>query len=308
MLVLVIELLAWTSSTRAPCKVSVHTGGAFMSTVTDRLDFQAADAESLSKVADFFVDSFWLASTTFGDPVSLSGGERNQLVRTVTQDLGSRYGLLPQKRPSNLSGRKTPSLFWNDLILGRDGPGGSIVGCVGVEASVFDTDTGAILRSDQADRLIRTELDAMTDDESSAAAKAFRDGGLGALVRFAVQRDDKCLAQKFVKSYEPYALLANLAIAPTYRGQGLGTEFCNFAELYCQDMADVLLQVEEDNSAARHLYASCGYKQIFRSDGATALRLSPSESLLKAFLPIDNKTLLREETTTLVTMAKRIGI
>lgn len=306
MLVLVLaELLAWTTPLR-PLRVQ-DVRMATDEALIDRLDFQAADSESLSEVADFFVDSFWLASTTFGDGVKLSGGERSQLVRTVTKDLGNRYGLLPQKRPSNLGGREMPSLFWNDLIIGRDEPGGPIVGCVGIEASVYDTITGAVLRSEQADRLIRTEIDAMTDDESKAAEETFRSSGLGALAKFTLQRDAELLVQKFAKSYEPYALLANLAISPAYRGKGLGTEFCDFAELYCQDMADVLLQVEEVNGAAQKLYASCGYQPIFRTEGATALRLSPSKSLMNAFLPIENEALLKEEPTTLVTMAKRVG-
>jgi ribosomal protein S18 acetylase RimI-like enzyme len=270
------------------------------------LDFQGATAESLSEVATFFVDSFWLASTTFGDGVKLSSGERNQLVRKVTEDLGSRYGLRREKRPSNLSGRETPSLFWNDLILARDEKSGKLVGCVGIEASLFDPSTGAVLRSEQADRLVRTELDAMTDAESEQAQAVFGESGIGALAAFVLQRDEGLLVQKFANTYAPYALLANLAVSPSYRGQGLGRELCDFCELCCQDMDDVLLQVEEKNGAARKLYEGRGYKPIYRTEGASSLRLAPSTNPMSAFLPIENQSLLREEPTTLVTMAKRV--
>lgn len=304
----------------------------------DALDFQAADPDSLPEVANFFVDSFWLGSTTFGDGVKLSGGERNQLVRKVSEDLGSRYGLLSQNRPSNLSGRETPSLFWSNLILAREGPDGPIVGCVGLEASMFDVRTGAVLRSEQADRLLRTEIDAMTDGESERAEEVFRESGIGALATHLLRRDESELVQKFAQSYAPYALLANLAVSPSCRGQGLGTELCDFwsatamveprrarararvrvpldsptdtrlrSELACQGMDDILLQVEDVNGAARKLYGSLGYEPIYRTEEATALRLNPSKSAMSAFLPIENESLLKEEPTQLVTMAKHLG-
>ncbi len=300
--------LAWLPATVQPTATSavsaLRVPRVQMAAAT--LDFQAATDESLAEVSTFFVDSFWLASTTFGDGVKLSGGERNQLVRKVSQDLGSRYGLLREKRPSNLSGRETPSLFWSDLILARDESSGKLVGCVGVEASLFDSATGAVLRSEQADRLIRTEINAMTDAESEQAEAVFRESGIGALAAYTLQRDEELLVQKFAKTYAPYALLANLAVSPSYRGQGLGRELCDFCELCCQDMDDVLLQVEEANGAARKLYEGRGYKPIYRSEGATSLRLAPSTSLVNAFLPIENESLLQEEPTSLVTMAKRV--
>lgn len=280
-----------------------------LSPQVEALDFGAADAASLPEVASFFVDSFWLASTTFGDGIKLTGGERGQLVRKVTEDLGFRYGLCQQKRPETLRGntKQSQPLFWTRLILARE-PDGTLVGCAGIEASLFDTITGAVLRSDQADRLVRAELNAMNEEESGGAADAYREGGIGALAKFVLQEQEQ-LVEPWLKTYKPYALLANLAVSPSFRRTGLGRELCEFCESGCEvwGMSDILLQVEEANGAARKLYESLGYSQIYRVDDATSLRLSPSEKgFINSFLPIENESLLREEPSTIVTMAKRV--
>jgi len=271
------------------------------------LDFGAADADSLPEAASFFVDAFWLASTTFGDGVKLSGGERGQLLRKVTDDLGSRYRLQPDKRPETLRGntRESQPLFFTRLILARE-PDGKIVGCAGIEGSLFDTQTGAVLRSDQADRLLKTELETMEPDESEGAADAFREGGISALATYVLQQKET-LEAPFLRTYKPYALLANLAVAPSFRRTGLGRELCEFCESGCEvwGMDDVLLQVEEANGAASKLYSNLGYEEIFRVGDAVSLRLSPAEKgFMGSLLPMENDQLLREEPSTLVTMAK----
>ena len=268
-------------------------------TLLERLDFQAADAQSLPEVASFFVDSFWLEGTTFGGGVQLRSGDRKQLIRHVSEDLSARYDLAQ-------SPNGKPSLFWRELILARDEPGGLIVGCVGLEASLFDTITGAALQSRQAERLLRIEIDAMTSLESERAGAILRESGVGALAMHVLQRDESLLVQQWAGSHVPHALLANLAVSPSCRGRGVGRELCEFAELCCRNMGSILLQVEDANSAAQALYTRCGYAPIFRNEDATGLRLSPSKGLMKGLLPIENAALLKEVRTTLVTMAKRV--
>ena len=278
-------------------------------TAASSLEFEAATTESLPEVASFFVEAFWLASTTFGDGIELSSGERNQLIRTVSADLGARYGLLRSKRPETLRGntRDSSSLFSSKLIVARDGSGGAVVGCAGIEGSLFDTASGAVLRSDQASRLLRTEIDNLDSSESEEAASTYAESGIGALAERVLQ--ESCsLAQPWACSYVPYALLANLAVAPAFRRTGLGRELCAVCELGCEEwgLRSMLLQVEQGNGAARRLYERLGYSQIYSAE-ATSVRLSPAKpTLFSALLPLENDSLLREEPSTLVTMAKSV--
>ena len=73
----------------------------------------------------------------------------------------------------------------------------------------------------------------------------YRERGIGALARHVLQPPN--LVQRWARTLEPYALLANLAVAPTFRRAGLGRELCEFCALGCEQwgMDHVLLQVEE---------------------------------------------------------------
>jgi len=234
----------------------------------------------------------------------VSWGEINQLERTVSGDLGSRYGLIEDKRPTTLSGNAPRPLFWKRMLVAREDDG-SIVGCVGVEASLFDPLSGAVLRSAQADRVLNTELDAMDDEEVNELFS--QSTGVASLANLVLRRDKELLVKQFLTSYVPCALLANLAVSPSFRRSGLGRELVELAETNCGTWGidDMLLQVEEVNGAARRLYESLGYKPTFRKEDATALRLSPSKGGL-SFQPIENKELLREEESPTVTMIKRV--
>jgi len=296
-------LLAPLMMARAP---RAHTHMMAVSPQVAALDFTAATPAELPDVASFFVDSFWLASTTFGDGIELSRGERAQLVRTVSVDLSGRYRLAQDKRPR--APMQSPNLFWARLIVARE-PDGTIAGCVGIEASLCDASIGAVLRSDQANRVVMAELEAMDPAASERSSVVFRERGLGALATHVLQEKEEPLVQAWATDYAPYALLANLAVSPSYRRTGLGRELCEFCQDACADwgMDDVLLQVEEVNGPARGLYESLGYKAVHRDDQANALRLSPAEGLMSAFLPLQNDELLREETTTIVSMAKCVS-
>ena len=69
----------------------------------------------------FFVDAFWLASTTFPG-IELNAADKRQLTMKVAEDLGSRYGIQSNdKRPTMMGGRKgfpSKSLFETRLIDG----------------------------------------------------------------------------------------------------------------------------------------------------------------------------------------------
>ena len=56
-------------------------------------------------------------------------------------------------------------------------------GCVGIEACLFESDSGAVLRSAQANRVVRAEIDTMSDEESQEAAELFQQAGVGALAK-----------------------------------------------------------------------------------------------------------------------------
>ncbi|MEN9208071.1 MAG: GNAT family N-acetyltransferase [Gloeomargarita sp. GMQP_bins_120] len=60
----------------------------------------------------------------------------------------------------------------------------------------------------------------------------------------------------------PYIYLANLAVSPAYRRQGIGRALLQVAEEAVQawPQEQVYLHVMEDNQAARRLYAQLGYQ------------------------------------------------
>lgn len=128
--VLALELLAWLpprgsrASTSGHIDIWAHRYQMSISPRVEALNIVAADAESLEEAASFFVEAFWLASTTFGGQMKLSAGERAQLQRIVSKDLGSRYGLTRGQGGS----AESSSLFWSKLIVAREPGNGAIVG------------------------------------------------------------------------------------------------------------------------------------------------------------------------------------
>ena len=290
-----------------------------MSAVQD-LTLDVAEVASLPAVASFFVDAFWLASTTFdGSSIELSASDRRQLTQKVAGDLGPRYGLSNDKRPTMMGGRRgfpSKSLFETRLIVARE-PGGSIVGCAGIEAAFYDPSQGQLLRSDQADRYMRAELDVMTDDEAEEASRMYVEGGIGGFAKGIIQeRFASGLVNKYMKAYTPCSILANLAVAPSYRRTGLGRALCDkCVECTTEEwkMDEIALQVEKANQAAVTLYERDGYRQVFSTDSATALRLQASEPTLFGGLPgplsalaPENKGLLKEVSSPTLTLAKRL--
>ena len=80
--------------------------------------------------------------------------------------------------------------------------------------------------------------------------------------------------------------IANLAVAPSARGRGVGATLLDAAieSARQRSVASVFLEVRESNSAARHLYASRGFTEIGRrrhyyrrpTEDALVLRLAVS--------------------------------
>jgi ribosomal-protein-alanine N-acetyltransferase len=60
--------------------------------------------------------------------------------------------------------------------------------------------------------------------------------------------------------------LANLAVAPAYRRQGIGTALLDatLADAAARDVGQLYLEVRESNLAARHLYASRKFEEVGR--------------------------------------------
>ena len=171
-----------------------------------------------SQVASFFADSFWMASTTQGT-VDLNGGERSQLTRRLRDEFEVRYSNSWQ--PAG-AGR----LFRTRFLIARDQPQrGSIVGCVGIEAALYDAVNGFVLTSAQAERLVRIQLESMDAAEQARTFELYGAGGVAAL------------AADVLPEYTPIALLTNLAIAPVVRRGGLGRELCECCEIGCSEWA-----------------------------------------------------------------------
>ena len=265
-------------------QLSVEQGTWEIEAVTDR---------SLGSVSSFFVASYWMASTTFGK-VQLSGREQKLLERRMVDDFRTRYGSSWEGR----AGAADTRLFRTQLLLARDLRTGSIVGCVGTEAALYDPLTGCVLPSKQAEAVIRLELDAMDEEERVRTAELYSSGGVAAL------------AAELLPEYTPLALLSNLAVAPKLRRTGLARELCDCCEVGCTTwkLPGMLLQVEETNTAAAKLYEALGYERIHRDDNAFALRLSPGAgSLASALLLSGDEELLQPVQSELVTMAKQVS-
>jgi ribosomal protein S18 acetylase RimI-like enzyme len=281
--------------------------------------YEAADVKSLKEVSTFFVDAFWLASTTFPG-IELSAADKRQLTTNVAEDLGSRYGILSNdKRPTMMGGRKgfpSKCLFESRLIVARE-PGGKIIGCAGVEAALYERSRGQVFRAVAADDLIRTELSLMSDLEAEVASDAYKAFGVGGLASGIIQKQFQLdLSKTFLEDFTPCALLANFAVEPAFRRSGLGRALCE----ECVDcttndwrMDEMALQVEASNTAAFPLYQSDGYTEVFRNDDAVALRLQPSEPSPFSALPgpfsalaPENKNLLEEIRSPTITMSKKI--
>lgn len=89
----------------------------------------ARSSQALDEAAAFFVDAFWVASTSITDPVKLTPNGHRALCEKQRDDMEERYGELVGVRRLR-----------SELLLAREASGG-IAGCIGLELavmSVFD--------------------------------------------------------------------------------------------------------------------------------------------------------------------------
>ena len=117
------------------------------------------------------------------------------------------------------------------------------------------------------------------------------------------------MVSDYFPEYTLVGLLTNLAVDPTNRRSGVGSDLCECCELGCAQWAlpAVILQVEEPNRSARAFYKAVGFEEIFREDDATALRVRPGAATLASKLLLtDSDGLLEEVRLTVVTMANEI--
>lgn len=206
---------------------------------------------ALKEAASFFVEGFWQASTTVGEN-ALSDSERVELATLQTDDMIMRYGELVGKRRLESA-----------LYLAKD-PGRAVVGCVGVEMALIEPLSGKVLSRSQGENLLNSELGRMSARERNVYRK------LGAAE----------LTSELFPEYRVCALLANLAVAPSARGQGLASVLCDACDERAieWDLPAIMLQVEDANVPARKLYESLGYQEIHRDEAAGCLRVQPGQS------------------------------
>merc|ERR1711908_64187 len=87
---------------------------------------------------------------------------------------------------------------------------------------------GQVFRSGQADALVRTELNGMDDEEAEQTASVYRDYGIGGLASSVITQQFAAeLVNPYINIWTPASILANLAVAPSYRGNGLGRALCD---------------------------------------------------------------------------------
>ena len=227
------------------------------------------DDASIMKVTDFFVRGFWQEGTTVGKQ-DLSIMERTSLVSQQNDDMIMRYGELVGQR--RLRSR---------LMVAKD-DADEVVGCVGVEMALVQPQTGQVLSRSQGEGLLANELSSMGGRERNQ----FRKMGVVELTA------------ALFPEYQVYALLANLAVAPSTRGAGLGRALCASCEAAGSEwgVAAIMLQVEEVNEPARKLYESVGYSLVHKDEAATALRVQPGAGA--------GAGLLRNEVSTLLLLGK----
>ena len=80
------------------------------------------------------------------------------------------------------------------------------------------------------------------------------------------QRDDEIAGFVIARIVARQGEIANIAVAPTYQGTGLGGQLHDAAirETEAQDCEAIWLEVRETNEPAKRLYASRGFEAIGR--------------------------------------------
>mmetsp|Transcript_11830 Transcript_11830/g.36075 ORF Transcript_11830/g.36075 Transcript_11830/m.36075 type:complete len:316 (-) Transcript_11830:81-1028(-) len=247
-----------------------------------RLRMTVADAQShviqrtddygvLENIAEFFVDAFWLASTTKdaknGIPDVIDNDSRRSLIRKQAEDLSARYGRLMGKR------RLSSSFF-----IARNASG-EVEGCVGVEVAVVRHRGGDqgfdVLSRDAGEQLFSSTMASMPAPTRNALRKAPLAGV--ATTVFGTRE------QSTGEIFSLHPVLSNLAVSPKARGSGLGYKLCKTCEDEVRSwndgmFKDIWLIVEDLNEPAKNLYEDkLHYKRLWKDESAEAVRIATTK-------------------------------
>ena len=201
---------------------------------------------SIREAAEFMVDSFWLRSPQNlvvggDDPSGIADGARSSLIAEQEDDLARKYGDL-------MGARRLRS----GLIRAADGEG--LLGLVGVEMTLLDSDGMQVLSAERSEALLKNAV-------ASLGPKQRREYKGSAASELA----DQLLPANLVL----IVALSNLSVSPRARRRGVAARLCREAERVAKDdwgFAGICLQVEEGNAAARNLYeGKLGYAKAASS-------------------------------------------
>ena len=218
-------------------------------TPTRPLIAPTSERDDIRAAARFFASEFFASELGLPDDGFPPDDARHVLDATVALDFESRYGEL-------VGARRLASA----LLLARDGAGGAVVGCAGVELAVVlpaAAVAGAapartrVLARARAEKQIAAELAALRPRERNALRKA----PLASLVPTLIG-DGAALRP----------VLSNLAVARAARRRGLGRELVAACERVARDewASDALLLiVEAANEPARALYRGLGFEEAW---------------------------------------------
>jgi len=210
--------------------------------------FEKGKEAQLFEAAGFSTDYMWGSSTTFELEGPMSVRTREAVLGAEKDDMVARYGEIVGSRR-----------FDSQLISARDKKTGELVGIVGVEVAVLDMMEGKVFERRDADNMVKDEIGRMSVRERAP---------------FRQMTITETMAKLFPE-YTVSALLANLVIAPSTRGKGLGRVLCAKCEEKAREwgMPGIVLQVEEANAAGRPLYQKLGYQDIHVNPDGQAQRI-----------------------------------
>ena len=156
-----VPTLLGTPLRRAGTPLEPHTplrragSPAMLPPAIEGVELELAEGGSVKEVASFFVDSFWAASTTYGD-VEFSRRERKQLTAQMADDFHHRY------RNSWHSSGKCARRFFSSRLLVARGAEGEVVGCVGFESALLDPFSRTVHAAAAAEQMMAAEFDCMS--------------------------------------------------------------------------------------------------------------------------------------------------
>mmetsp|Transcript_27799 Transcript_27799/g.89233 ORF Transcript_27799/g.89233 Transcript_27799/m.89233 type:complete len:309 (-) Transcript_27799:22-948(-) len=283
-------------STRVPSSLAASAIAA--SLAEPAIAVEAASESSVEEAAVFFVEAFWV-STNGGDcsggALRLSRKERRLLEAQMADDFRTRYGCSWRVGSQLWQGE---GLLPSRLLLAR-GNAGEVIGCVGIEAALLDPIARRVLPTRSAEARLQTELAALTLHPNEQA----RWERLSELYETR-QHGLRPLVSELLPACTAAALLTDLAVSPAWRRRGVARHLCGHGERLCSDwgLPGLALKVEEANGAARRLYGSMGYEEVFRRDDEMATRVAQLPAETRADTA---RTLLRNVPSSVLTLAKR---